>query len=139
MKKILVSLLLLSTAAFQADAASKSKAKHRSNTYIDHSYDEAYSARWAATAQSPSADADFRLGQGNAARSYVNRGTRYYGLNNYTVYGATAVSMTAPYDGREAPSWDGPVKNRYRNLRAYNESEPIPSNSGSTPGSGRRK
>jgi hypothetical protein len=138
MKKILVSLLLISTAAFQATAASKSKVRHH-NPYIDHSYDEAYSARWAATAQSPAPDVDFSLTQGNGGRSYVNRGTRYYGLNNYTIYGATAVSMTAPYDGREAPSWDGPVKNRYRNLRAYNESEPIPSNSGSNPGSGRRK
>jgi hypothetical protein len=133
MKKILVSLLLIGAAAFQADAASKTKVKARHNRqpfYIDHSYDVAYSSRWADQAKSPDPDADFTIGNGNAYRQFMKGGTTYYGLRNFTVHGIMAVSMNAPYEGHDAPSWDGPVRNNYRNIRAYNESEPLPSNDG---------
>ena len=129
MKKILVSLLLVSTAAFSASAASKMK-KNR-GFYIDHSKDVAYSAAWADKAVSPAPDANFALGSGDELLGkYLKGDTWYYGLNNFTLHGVTAVNMNAPYYGGEAPSWDGPVRNNYRNMRAYNESEPLPSNAG---------
>lgn len=133
MKKILVSLLFISAATFQANAASKTKAKARHQgqpAYIDHSYDEAFSSRWADRAQSPAPGADFTIGKGTAYGPFLHGRTNYYGLNNYTIYGATAVSMNAPYEGHDAPSWDGPIRNNYRNIRAYNTSEPLPPNDG---------
>jgi hypothetical protein len=128
MKKILFSLLFISVATFQADAASKNKAK--SKAYVDHSMDEAYSAKWAHKATSPAADADFTVGTGRSLRPWLGGRTMYYGLNNFTVYGTTAVNMNAPYQGGYAPSWDGPERNAARNIRANNESEPLPPNDG---------
>ncbi len=129
MKKLIVSLLLIGAAAIPASAASKMKAKHSAN--IDRSHDRAYSADWAGQATSPAPDADFTVGSGKAYRPYLMGQTMYYGLNNFTLYGATAASMNAQYQGAASPAWDGPAKNAYRNMRANNESEPLPANDGS--------
>ncbi len=131
MKKLIVSLLLIGAAAIPASAASKMKSKaHRAD--VDHSHDQAYSAQWANQAVSPTPDADFSVGAANAARPYLMGQTMYYGLNNFTLIGTTAAAMNAPYQGGYAPSWDGPAKNAYRNMRANNESEPLPANDGSS-------
>ncbi len=130
MKKLIVSLLFIGAAAIPAQAASKMKAKgQRAN--IDHSKDVALSAQWADQAVSPQRDADFTIGSGTAARPYVMGKTMYYGLNNFTLHGATAVNMNAPYEGGDAPSYDGAARNAYRNMRANNESEPLAPNDGS--------
>jgi hypothetical protein len=129
MKKLLVSLMLLSTAAISASAASKMKKNN--GVQIDRSKDHAYSANWAHKAQSPDPDVSFQLGSGTAYRPYMQGKTLYYGLSNFTLYGATAVNMNGPYLGADAPSYDGAAKNAYRNMRANNESERLPDNSGS--------
>ena len=129
MKKILASLSLIIVASIPASAASK--IKRANNAHIDRSMDEAYSAKWAHKAQSPEPQADFTIGTGNAYRPYMSGKTLYYGLSNFTLHGATAVHMNAPYQGGDAPSYDGAARNAYRNMRANNESEPLPDNSGS--------
>jgi len=129
MKKILVSLMLLSTAAFTANAASKTKVKDQP-AHIDHSMDQAYSARWASEARPPAPGTDFSLADGYVTGSYLKGQTWYYGLNNFTVHGVMAVSMDAPYNGHDAPSWDGPEANNYRNTRAYKTNVVLPPNDG---------
>jgi hypothetical protein len=139
MKKILVSILMIGTIAIPATAKIKAKAKNSGhipyalNPVIDHSKDVAYSAQWADQAQSPAPDADFSA-NGNTAPAYtspgVYGGTQYYTLKNFTLYAAHPVSMNAPYLGGDAPSYDGAAKNAYRNMRANNESEPLPANDG---------
>ena len=83
------------------------------------------------TAVSPAPGTHFFLDPSYVEGPYMRGGNRYYGLRNFTLHGVMAVSMNAPYEGHDAPSWDGPVRNEYRNRRAYNESEPLPSNAGS--------
>lgn len=140
MKKVIVSILMIGGLIIPASAKIKAKAKAKAsghvpyalNPNIDHSKDVAYSAQWADQAQSPAPDANFRMDV--AAAEYTSpalRGkTYYYSLSNYTLYGSYPVSMNAPYMGKDAPSYDGAAKNAYRNLRANNESEPLPANNG---------
>ena len=136
---------MIGTLAIPAAAKIKAKAKksghipYALNPVIDHSKDVAYSAHWADQAQSPPRDVDFSINAiNNSANSTANlipRGvygkTYYYNLNNFTLYGSYPVSMNAPYLGGDAPSYDGAAKNAYRNMRANNESEPLPANDGS--------
>ena len=140
MKRTLVSILLLAGLVSPAAAKMKSKATRNSghipymqNPNIDHTKDVAYSARWADRAVSPAPDASFVIGATYYPTSSL-RGKTYfysYNLDGYTLYGRYAqVRMNAPYMGMDAPSWDGPEKNKYRNMRANNESEPLPSNHG---------
>jgi hypothetical protein len=138
MKKILVSILMIGSLAIPASAKIKSKAKKSSghipyalNPAIDHSKDVAYSAHWADQAQSPAPDAKFSVGPNDAAYISPLLGkTYYYNLKNFTYYAAYPVSMNGPYQGKDAPSFDGVIKNKYRNMRASNESEPLPPNHG---------
>ena len=132
MKKILVSLLLIGVAAIPASAASKMKKKANQPFRVDRSKDVAYSAAWADKAVSPAPGTNFAIGSSDVVGRYLKGDTWYYGLNNFTLHGVTAVAMDAPYNGMDAPSWDGPVRNNYRNMRAYNESEPLPSNAGTS-------
>jgi hypothetical protein len=138
MKKILAAVLMIAGFATAAEAKMKAKAKsgvsYYQNTNIDHRYDGAASDVWAYKAQSPAPGVNFAAGamptQGGgtvAGRTFFYA----YPLSNFTKYGTQAASMTAAYDGQYAPSWDGPERNRARNIRAYNESEPLPSNAGS--------
>ena len=140
MKKILVSILMIGSLAIPATAKIKAKAKkagghvpYALNPVIDHSKDVAYSAHWAHEAQSPAPDADFSA-DAKPAIPYTAAGvygkTQYYTLKNFTLYAAHPVSMNAPYEGGDAPSYDGAAKNAYRNMRANNESEPLPANDG---------
>lgn len=143
MKKIIAAVLMIAGFATAAEAKMKAKAKSKhtpyaQNTAIDHRYDGAASDAWAHLAQSPDPNVSFALGalptsQGGtstAGRTYFYA----YPLSNYTLYGTQPASMTAAYEGRFAPSWDGPIRNRARNVRAYNESEPLPSNAGNNSG-----
>jgi hypothetical protein len=135
MKKIIVSILMIG--GFMIPASAKIKAKKKAshipyyqNPVIDHSYDKAYSAQWAYAAKSPAPDADFRIGAVNYLSPALRGKTYYYSLENFTLYGAYPVSMNAPYQGKDAPSYDGADRNAYRNIRANNESEPLPPNDG---------
>jgi hypothetical protein len=139
MKRTIVSILLLAGLVSPAAAKMKSKAKNSGhipyalNPNIDHSKDVAYSAAWAHKAVSPSPDANFAVTNIEALPTAMPGKTYFYsyGLNGFTLYGRYAqVRMNAPYMGMDAPSWDGPEKNKYRNMRANNESEPLPSNHG---------
>jgi hypothetical protein len=139
MKKVIVSILMIGSLAIPASAKMKSRATKANgqvpyalNPNIDHSKDVAYSSQWEGQAQSPAPDAEFRLGVAQAQyTSPALRGKTYsYSLNNYTLYGSYPVSMNAPYLGMDAPSYDGAARNAYRNMRANNESEPLPANDG---------
>ena len=139
MKKVIVSILMIAGLAGTANAKMKAKAKKATghvpyalNQNIDHSKDVAYSAQWADGITSPASDADFRMGAAPAlSRALLGKTYHYaYPQNNYTLYGAYQVSMNAPYMGQDAPSYDGAVKNAYRNMRANNESEHLPANNG---------
>ena len=138
MKKIIVAALMIAGFATAAEAKVKAKAKSASTPYaensaIDHRFDGAASDAWAHLAQSPDPNVSFNMNalpvQGKTA---VAGRTSFYGfpLSNYTLYGTQPVSMNAAYEGQYAPSWEGPARNRARNIRAYNESEPLPSNAG---------
>lgn len=136
MKKILISCLMIG--AFALPASAKSKAKPRNtghipyaeNPFIDHSKDVAYSAHWADKAVSPAPDADFRMDAVPVESPALYGKTYHYTLENFTFYGSYPVSMNAPYQGKDAPSYDGADRNAYRNMRANNESEELPSNDG---------
>lgn len=139
MKKIIAAVLMIAGFATAAEAKLKAKAKsahvpYAQNTTIDHRYDGAASDAWAHQAQSPDPNVSFamdRVPSTGTGGAVAGRTFFYaYPLSNYTLYGTQPASMTAAYEGQYAPSWDGPVRNRARNLRAYNESEPLPSNSG---------
>jgi len=137
MKKIIVSILMIGAFAIPASAKIKSKVKktghipYHENPAIDHSKDVAYSAQWAHEAQSPAPNVDFSVDATQPVTPYLTGRTTYYGLKNFTLHGAFPVSMNAPYLGMDAPSYDGADKNAYRNMRANNESEPLPPNNGS--------
>ncbi len=139
MKKIIAAVLMIAGFATAAEAKMKAKSKTRQVPYaqnpaIDHRYDGAASDIWAYKAQSPAPDVSFTMGAlpTQGAGNVAGRTFFYaYPLSNYTLYGSQPASMTAAYEGRFAPSWDGPIRNRARNLRAYNDSEPLPSNAGS--------
>lgn len=104
-------------------------------TCTDHSLDVAYSPEWReAVARETSQDIV-------SPRSITPRRTTYwqapvagpyYNMGGYTVYGrsVTGVNRPSAYEGDDAPSYDGPEKNAYRNLRANNTSEPLPANNG---------
>lgn len=139
MKKVIVSILMIAGIAGTADAKMKAKAKkpagqvpYSQNVGIDHSKDGAFSEKWAGQAQSPAPDANFAMGANQQAAPMLPGRTNYYGypLTGVTKYGNYPVSMNAPYQGQDAPSYDGAAKNAYRNMRANNESEPLPSNNG---------
>ena len=139
MKKVIVSILMIGGLVIPASARMKAKAKkagnvpYAENQAIDHSKDVAYSAQWADQAISPAQDADFRMGAEQSINPAVVVGRTYYysyPLSNYTLYSSQPVTMNAPYMGQDAPSYDGAARNAYRNIRANNESEVLPSNSG---------
>ena len=136
MKKILISCLMIGAFALPASAKSKAKAKntghvpYAENPVIDHSKDVAFSANWADQAVSPARNADFRMDAVPVESPALYGKTYFYTLENFTFYGAYPVSMNAPYLGKDAPSYDGAAKNAYRNMRANNESEPLPPNNG---------
>ena len=137
MKKVIVSILMIGALAIPASAKMKSKATRANghvpyalNQGIDHSKDVAYSAQWADQAQSPAPDAEFVIGNDQPVSPAKPGRTTYYSLKNFTLYGSYPVSMNAPYQGSDAPSYDGATKNAYRNIRANNESEPLPANDG---------
>lgn len=136
MKKILISCLMIGAFALPASAKSKVKSSssghipYMENPNIDHSKDVAYSAQWADQAVSPAPEADFRLGAVPSISPSLYGKTYYYTLENFTYYGSYPVSMNAPYQGKDAPSYDGADRNAYRNMRANNESEKLPPNNG---------
>lgn len=136
-------MMLLAWFASPASAGGKNtKGKKMANraavctgACIDHSHDEAYSARWADEARSPEPGVHFKLTPSNNIRVSSVAGRRnYYSINDFTVYGTrsyrSGLSQHSPYEGEDAPSYDGHVKNEYRNMRANNTSEPLPSNDG---------
>ncbi len=136
MKKTIISMLLLAAFVSPASAKVRSRVNSRQvpymqNSAIDHSKDVAFTAGMPVA--SPAPDADFTMGQSATAMSPVAGKTLYYtyDLNGVTVHGRYAqVDMNGSYQGKDNPSWDGPEANKYRNMRAYNESEPLPPNSG---------
>jgi hypothetical protein len=137
MKKILICGLMIGALALPATAKTKAKARtghipYMENPNIDHSKDVAYSANWADQAVSPSPSADFRMGAVPVESPALYGKTYFYTLENFTLYGSYPVSMNAPYQGKDAPSYDGANRNAYRNMRANNESEPLPPNDGET-------
>ena len=127
------SIAIPATAKIKAKAKKSGHIPYALNPAIDHSKDVAYSAHWADQAQSPAPDADFSA-NGAASPSFVYPSaygkTQYYTLKNFTLYASQPVSMNAPYMGGDAPSYDGAANNAYRNMRANNESEPLPPNNG---------
>lgn len=94
-------------------------------TCTDHSYDGALSTNWSGQSQSP-APSVVRVSSSPNVRTWGGMRDRHYDLNNFTVRERHAASMNAPYNGYDAPSYDGAAKNKYRNMRANNESEPLP-------------
>lgn len=104
-------------------------------TCTDHSLDVAYSPEWhEAVAREAGKEMvsprSVSLQRTTYWRAPVNG--PYYNMGGYTVYGhsVTGVNRPSAYEGDYAPSYDGPEKNAYRNLRANNTSEPLPANNG---------
>lgn len=138
MKKVLVAIMMVAGFAGTINAKVKSKTKavkghipYAQNENIDHSKDVAYSAQWADQAVSPAPDADFSMMSPVNTQAVSGR-TAYYGypLANFTRHGYEKAAMNAAYKGEYSPSWDGPAKNNYRNIRANNTSAPLPPNDG---------
>ncbi|MEO6831421.1 MAG: hypothetical protein ABI378_04045 [Chitinophagaceae bacterium] len=138
MKKIIVAVMMVAGFAGTVNAKVRSKVKavkrhipYAQNPNIDHSKDVAYSAQWASEAVSPSPNADFDAVQPVNTTATTGRTINYkHPLANFTRYGSHHASMNAAYQGKNAPSWEGPVKNEYRNRRANNTSAPLPPNDG---------
>lgn len=134
MKKMMMSLLTATLLAVPAMAQSNgTRGVCPANSCTDHSYDEAYSARWADQAQSPRSSV-VRVSSSPNVRTWGGMRDRHYTLNDFTVRERYPASMNAPYNGADAPSYDGAAKNMYRNMRANNTSEPLPPNTGNIKG-----
>ena len=108
-------------------------------TCTDHSLDVAYSPEWREAVAGETRQEQDMTSVGPAAttpqrttyfRAPLNG--PYYNMGGYTVYGrsVTGVNRPSAYEGDDAPTYDGPEKNAYRNLRANNTSEPLPANNG---------
>lgn len=104
-------------------------------TCTDHSYDQAYSAgRPSAAKRDMNRGKATTISTTNRSNVWTPAPTRLrddaYSMNDYTFYGRTYKTNPDPYQGDDAPSYDGPAKNAYRNMRANNESAPLPANNG---------
>ena len=101
-------------------------------TCTDHSYDEAYSAtqqydmapRRRGTVTQPVLPPDTWVRMKGSENAYSMNEYVYYGR------GTTGVNRPSAYEGDNAPTYDGFEKNAYRNMRANNDSEPLPANNG---------
>lgn len=104
----------------------------------DHSYDHAYTP---AAADNPVnngvglSNREMLPARSSQAWTPVTTRTRddAYSMNDYIFYGryrSNGNVVPNPYNGDDAPSYDGAAKNAYRNMRANNESEPLPANNG---------
>ncbi len=110
----------------------RSKKHCPASSCTDHSYDKAYSGgrpQKAAITNSPGNIDEAYVRPSDAWKPVITR-TRddAYSMNDYTFYGRN--SNPNPYNGDDAPSYDGAAKNAYRNMRANNDSEPLPSSTG---------
>ena len=141
MKKILLATALLAFIGQPAFAKGGKKDKQEKpcyfNTCTDHSYDEAYSARWADQAQSPAPGSSAYSASQNGKSSYAGYATAYYAfpgqeLPNFTVRETRKSGHVrpSPYMGDDSPSNDGAAKNEYRNMNVANEYDPIPPSTG---------
>lgn len=106
-------------------------------TCTDHSYDKAFSADARNMNYRSSTARNARKIEIPAARPseiWTPAPTRNrddaYSMSNYTIYSRQYKDNPDPYNGDDAPSYDGAAKNAYRNMRANNESEPLPANNG---------
>lgn len=117
MKTLLISLLLLGTTATFANASVKHT--HHMRHYTDHSKDIAYSAAWANKAQAPARNAYFSMNNESARAHFEATHTIHYNASGFVAPAAPRPTMHAPYDGLNAPSWEGPALNDNHNLRAY--------------------
>lgn len=148
MKKIIIALSLV---AFVSTTSEARKNKTRSGTTgncsfatcTDHSYDAAYSSRWAAEARVPNRAAQ-RAGDNGAYNSHSSYagyrlGTSYYAFPTQNLEGVVVRDRSAqndgyvrpnPYLGDDAPSNDGHVKNEYRNMNVANTADVLPANDG---------
>lgn len=100
----------------------------------DHSFDEAYNVSNGAPASSDQAMQSEVVANQRTWTPVTTR-TRddAYSMNDFTFYGRynkAGNGAPNPYSGDDAPSYDGAAKNAYRNIRANNDSEPLPANNG---------
>ena len=129
-------LSMLLAAGFSVPALAQSNNRNSTGecpaqTCTDHSYDHAYSAKWAGQAQSPAPGTVVRLNSQPNIRTWGGMRDRHYNMEDFTVRGRYRnANMSSPYRGEDAPSYDGPARNAYRNIRANNTSEPLPPNNG---------
>lgn len=141
MKKILLAAAFFAFVGQPAFAKGGKKAKSDKpcyfNTCTDHSFDEAYSARWAHEAESPAPGTHAYSASQSGKSSYAGYATTYYAfpgqeLPNVTVRDTrnTGYLRPSPYMGDDAPSYDGPAKNEYRNMNVANTYDPIPPSTG---------
>lgn len=141
MKKMLIAAALLAFIGQPAFAKGGNKKQQNKpcyfNTCTDHSFDEAYSARWADQAQSPAPGAHAYSAAQSSKSSYAGYATTYYAfpgqeLPNVTVRDTRQSGHVrpSPYMGDDAPSYDGAAKNEYRNMNVANTYDPIPPSNG---------
>ncbi len=99
-------------------------------TCTDHSYDKAYTGGWKVRSSAVTTRR-VELPAAQPSEAWTPAPARLkddaYSMSNYTIYGRTAPD---PYHGDDAPSYDGAARNAYRNMRANNESAPLPPSTG---------
>jgi hypothetical protein len=114
------------------------KKKCPAATCTDHTYDRAYSAGWNTERSTKPLARSRRMvipaAEPNRtwtpAQSTVRLRDDAYSMSNYTIYGRNRSTAPDPYNGDDAPSYDGAAKNAYRNMRANNDSAPLPASNG---------
>jgi hypothetical protein len=103
-------------------------------TCTDHSYDEAYSGGKPVLKQTGSIKIVPDARPSTAWNAFTTRNQdNSYSFNDYTYYGRMnrgGNTASDPYNGDNTPAYDGAAKNGYRNMRANNESEPLPASNG---------
>ena len=161
MKKfILAAAALLTIAAQPALAKGKKKAcgcQHAAAANTDHSYDQAYSARWARDAKQPGAPVNTTATMQSDVRKssyagYTNASGPWYpnaqaanadqiatfqsdrtvNLQGITVRENSndGYMRPSPYLGDVSPTNDGPQKNQHRNMNAANTAQPLAPSTG---------
>jgi len=119
---------------------SSNRKKCPAATCTDHSYDRAYSAGWSTESRTGNRSSTARrmnIPEAQPTQAWTPAPTTVpvklrddsYSMSNYTIYGRNSAAPN-PYNGDDAPSYDGAAKNAYRNMRANNESAPLPPSTG---------
>jgi len=154
MKKIILAAALLAFAAQPVFAkGTKKKGSHAAAANTDHSYDQAYSARWAHTSKRPGAPVSGRaVVQSNVRKSSyagytttagpwypssqaanADQVTTFQASRTVDLQGVTVRENSSdgylrpsPYLGDESPTNDGAKKNEFRNINVANSAQPLP-------------